>query len=51
MDPNPSPPDHPAHWPDLRLLIKGLRARAGGRRPVRDPRPRPRATGSDISWT
>jgi len=32
-----------AHWPDVRLLLQGMRARAGSPRPARDRRPvRPR---------
>ncbi|HEX6343665.1 hypothetical protein [Umezawaea sp.] len=35
----PPPVDaRPAHWPDARLLLQGLRARAGTPRPVRDRR-------------
>jgi hypothetical protein len=34
MDAKPTP----AHWPDVRLLLQGLRARRGPQRPARDPR-------------
>jgi hypothetical protein len=41
----PLPPDRAAHWPDVRLLLQGLRARA-----ARAPRPQG-GTGGEIRWT
>jgi hypothetical protein len=38
LDRHLPPPDRPTHWPDVRLLLQGLRARAA-RAPLVD-RPR-----------